>query len=59
MSLSARLMNIKKYSNITLFEKRANYFESKKKALFNIKHKKTKKLKSAFSIKLKDNLLSI
>jgi len=54
MSLSARFMNIKKYSNIILFEKRANYFESKKKALFHIKHKKTKRQKSAFSIKLKD-----
>ena len=52
MSLSARCLNKKNFSNIILFEKRANDFKSKKKELFNSKIQKNKKL----SIKSTKNL---
>ena len=55
MNQTARILNIKNYSNIILFEKRASDFESKKKELFKSKVKKMKKLKSAILQKSNKN----
>ena len=55
MNQTARILNIKNYSNIILFEKRANDFESKKNELFQSKNKKIKKLKSAILQKSNKN----
>ena len=55
MSQTARLLNIKQYSNIILFEKRAHDFKFKKKSLFQSKIKKNRKLKSAIFLKTNKN----
>ena len=57
MSQTARLLNIKQYSNIILFEKRAHDFKFKKKALYlnHSKIKKNRKLKSAILLKTNKN----
>ena len=52
MSLSARCLNKKNFSNIILFEKRSHDFKSKKKEIFNSKIQKNQKL----SIKSTKNL---
>ena len=55
MSQTARILNIKQYSNIILFEKRAHDFKFKKKELFHSKIKKNRKLKSAIFLKSNKN----
>ena len=55
MSQTARILNIKQYSNIILFEKRAHDFKFKKKELFHSKIKKNRKLKSAIFLKKNKN----
>ena len=57
MSQTARLLNVKQYSNIILFEKRAHEFKFKKKALYlnHSKIKKNRKLKSAIFLKKNKN----
>ena len=55
MSQTARFFNIKQYSNIILFEKKAHDFKTKKKALFHSKIKKNKKLKSGILLKTAKN----